>query len=161
MWTYQEKYSCMFWHISLFFYPSRYNPYTIEAWVLFNVWVTENRIRAILPLYFVYMFSILVLSGMCSCLASLGGLSSRGSSIVMGGTGQPPEWGLGVWILQLRCSSCSHGWNVTLVTGHNSTLCGRQCYADSEDVSILYRGQQEEWFELQFFHWNEARDYSL
>lgn len=92
---------------SLFFYPSRYNPYTIEVWVLFNVWVTENRIRALLPLYSVYMFYILDLSGMCCnpCLASLGRLLSHGSSIVMGGTGQsqhPPAWGLGVWILQLR-----------------------------------------------------------
>lgn len=33
--------------------------------------------------------------------------------------------------------------------------------ADSEDVSILYRGQQDKWFELQFLHWNEARDYAL
>ena len=51
MWTCGEKYSCMLWHISLFFYPSRYNPYTIEVWRLFNVWVTENRIRRTLPVY--------------------------------------------------------------------------------------------------------------
>lgn len=87
--------------------------------MLFNVWVTENRIRAILPLYSVYIFYILDLSGMCCnpYVASLGRLPSRGSSIVVGGPGQPqrpPEWALGVWILQL--SSCSHGWNITLVS---------------------------------------------
>ena len=117
--TCQEKYSCMFWHISLFFYPSRYNPYTIEVQGLFNVWVTENRIRAILP---VYMSYILDLSGMfCSPYpAGLGRLPSHGSHVVMGSeTGQPqhpPEQGLGVWVLQLRSPSSSHWWDITLIS---------------------------------------------
>lgn len=118
MQTCQEKYSSLFWHISLFFYPSRYIPYTIEVWGLFNVWVTENRIRTLLPVYVSY---ILDLSGMCCSPrpAGLARLPFRGSHIVVGmETGQPqlpPEWGLGVWVLQLRSPSSSHGWDIVLV----------------------------------------------
>lgn len=48
-----------------------------------------------------------------------------------------------------------------LWSGHGRTDVGGSADADSEDVSILCREQQERWFELQFLHWSEARDYSL
>lgn len=42
----------------------------------------------------------------------------------------------------MKCNPCD-----------TTALCvGGSADADSEDVSILYTEQQEEWFELQFLH---------
>lgn len=75
--------------------------------------------------------------------AGLAGLLSRGTQVVMGREiGQPqhpPERGPGLWVLQLRNPSSSHGWDITLVTG---LYVGDSAGADSENVSFLHRLQR-------------------